>query len=34
MIKSLDINGSDYFDECFIDTYIAETIMVINPDLK
>ena len=34
IIKSLDINGSDYFDESFIDTYIAENIMDINPDLK
>ena len=34
VIKSLDINGSDYFDESFIDTYIAENIMDINPDLK
>ena len=34
IIKSLDINGSDYFDESFIDAYIAENIMDINPDLK
>ncbi len=34
IIKSLDINGSDYFDESFIDSYIAENIMDINPDLK
>lgn len=34
IIKSLDINGSDYFDESFIDTYIAENIMDINPVLK
>ena len=34
IIKSLDINGSDYFDKSFIDTYIAENIMDINPDLK
>ena len=34
IIKSLDIDGSDYFDESFIDTYIAENIMDINPDLK
>ena len=34
IIKSLDINGSDYFDESFIDDYIAENIMDINPDLK
>ena len=34
IIKGLDINGSDYFDESFIDTYIAENIMDINPDLK
>lgn len=34
IIKGLDINGSDYFDESFIDAYIAENIMDINPDLK
>ena len=34
IIKSLDINGSDYFDESFIDAYVAENIMDINPDLK
>ena len=34
IIQNLDINGSDYFDESFIDTYIAENIMDINPDLK
>ena len=34
IIKSLDINGSDYFDESFIDAYIAENIMDINPVLK
>ncbi len=34
IIKSLDVNGSDYFDQSFIDAYIAENIMDINPDLK
>lgn len=34
IIQNLDINGSDYFDESFIDAYIAENIMDINPDLK
>ena len=34
IIKNLDINGSDYFDKSFIDAYIAENIMDINPDLK
>jgi len=34
IIKSLNINGSEYFDQSFIEAYIVENIMDINPDLK
>ena len=34
IFKNKNLNGYEYFDKNFIDKYILENIMDINPDLK
>ena len=34
LFKNKNLNGYQYFDKKFIDKYISEFIMDINPDLK
>jgi len=34
LFKNKNLNGHQYFDKNFIDKYISEYIMDINPDLK